>query len=209
MMDRLKKRRILLAIIVCSVMVLLLLAWQIERARPPLIMIAISTSMVLGMQAILRVKKRAFGCADISADLIWCGGAFIISILLFLVTASLTNRLGFKGLVPLGLVALGMGAWYWRARSEADSVMGRYAEERRSEFERCFSMLDIDPSNAAAHERLGELYRCDQELEKSLRHYEEVSRLAPSVKNRYMVEDIRREIAVRGENDPQSRICKP
>ena len=202
-MGDLKRSRILLAAVILSVLAVIYLIWQVEQTRQLLIMFSISTAMVMGMRAILNAKKRAFGCADASVGVIWCGGAFIVSIFLFLITAGLAARFGNKGFLLLALVALGMTAWYWRVKSEADSVLKQHEMERMAEIALCLSMTDRDPNNAAAHERLGELYRGAKELEKSLRHYEEALRLDPSVRNRFTVEDIRQEIAACGEVPPR------
>ncbi|MCX5786866.1 MAG: tetratricopeptide repeat protein [Elusimicrobia bacterium] len=197
MMNDLKWSRILLAVFIFSALAVIFLMWQMEKTQQLLIMFSISAAMVLGMQAILNAKKRAFGYADTSADIIWCGGAFIASIFLFLMTAHLAGRFGNKGFLLPAAVALVMLVWYWLVKSEADSVLKQREKERKDEIERCLSMIKSDPGNAAAHERLGELYRAGKELEKSLHHYAEALRLDPSVRNSFMVEDIRREIRAR------------
>ena len=204
MMNDLKWSRILLAAVILSALAVIFLMWQVEKTQQLLIMFSISAAMVFGMQAILNAKKRASGSVDTSAEIIWCGGAFIASIFLFLMTAALGGRLGAKALLLPAFVALGMILWYWRAKSEADSVLKQREKERKDEIERCLSMIERDPVNAAAHERLGELYRAGKELDNSLRHYEDAFRLDPSFGNRYIVEDIRREITARGESGRRS-----
>ena len=96
-------------------------------------------------------------------------------------------------LLPV-LAVCGMLFWYTKARSQAASIAAGARDELRMEIEQCLAVTNADPTNAAAHERLSELYRAGRDLKKSLYHRGEALRLDPSAKNRWTFEEIDQEI---------------